>query len=173
MATPAKIARVEALREKLTRAKAAYLASSGGLTVQEVTDLRALLRKERIEYHVVKNTLLKIAAKDTPVSKLGSLLQGPNAVALTFDDPVAPARVLTRYAKGQQKLALKAAVVDGGLVQARDLQALAELPSREVLLAQLLSALNSVPGQLVNVLAAVPRSLVNVLDAIRAEKEKA
>lgn len=173
MATPAKIAKVEVLREKLARARAAYLTSSSGLTVQQVTDLRAMLRKERIEYHVVKNTLMRIAAKDTPVSKLGSLLEGPNAIALTFDDPVAPARVLTRYVKGQQKLALKAAVVDGGLVQARDLQALAELPSREVLLAQLLSVLSSVPARLVNVLAAVPRSLVNVLDAIRAQKETA
>lgn len=171
--TAAKQARVEALREKLTRARGAYLTSSNALTVPEVTDLRAMLRRERIEYHVVKNTLLKIAAEDTPVSKLGSLLEGPSAVALSFDDPVSAARVLTKYARGQQKLTLRAAVVDGGLVHARDLQALADLPGREVLLAQLLSVLGSVSGRLVSVLAALPRSLVNVLDAIRAEKAKA
>lgn len=171
MATAAKIARVEDLRAKLSRAKATYLTSFTGLTVEEMTELRAALRKEKVEYAVVKNTLLKKAAADTPTSQLGSLLEGPNAIALTFDDPVAPARVLTRFARSQQKLALKAAVVDGGLVQAQDLQALADLPSREVLLAQLLSVLNSVPQKLVSVLAAVPTSLVNVLDAVRADKE--
>ncbi len=172
MPTPAKEAKVREIREKLGAAKAAYLTSFSGLTVQEVTDLRAELRKEQVEYHVVKNTLLKIAARGTPVAKLERYLEGPNAIALSFTDPVAPARVLTRYARGQQKLALKAAVVDGGLVEADRLQALAELPPREVLLAQLLSVLNSVPARFVQVLAAVPRSLVGVLDAIRAEREK-
>src|SRR5581483_2299532 len=100
-----------------------------GLTVQEMTDLRAQLRKEQVEYHVVKNTLLRIAAKDTPASKLERYLEGPNAIAISFTDPVAPARVLTRYARGQQKLALKVAVVDGSLVEGGQIQALAELPS--------------------------------------------
>ncbi len=172
MPTAAKEARVQDLREKLVRAKGAYLTSFTGLTVQEMTDLRVALRKEKVEYEVVKNTLLKKAADRTPISQLDALLEGPNAIAISFDDAVAPARVLTRFAKGQQKLALKAAVVDGGLVQARDLQALADLPSREVLLAQLLSVLNSVPQSFVSVLAAVPRSLVNVLDAVRADKEQ-
>ncbi len=172
MATAAKVARVDDLRAKLVRAKGAYLTSFTGLTVEDMTNLRVALRKEQVEYEVVKNTLLKKAAADTPISKLESLLEGPNAIALSFDDPVAPARVLTRFARGQQKLALKAAVVDGGLVQAKDLQALADLPSREVLLAQLLSVLNSVPQKLVSVLAAVPTSLVNVLDAVRADKDK-
>ncbi len=172
MPTPAKEARVREIREKLGSARAAYLTSFSGLTVQEMTDLRAQLRKEQVEYHVVKNTLLRIAAKDTPASKLERYLEGPNAIAISFTDPVAPARVLTRYARGQQKLALKVAVVDGSLVEGGQIQALAELPSREVLLAQLLSVLSSVPARFVNVLAAVPRSFVNVLDAIRAEKEK-
>lgn len=172
MATAAKVARVENLREKLSRAKGAYLTSFTGLTVEEMTDLRVALRKEKVEYAVVKNTLLRKAAADTPISQLDTLLEGPNAIAISFEDPVAPARVLTRFARGQQKLALKAAVVDGGLVEARDLQALADLPSREVLLAQLLSVLNSVPQSFVSVLAAVPRSLVNVLDAVRADKDK-
>ena len=172
MATAAKVARVEELRAKLARAKGTYLTSFSGLTVQELTELRVALRKERVEYEVVKNTLMRKAAADTPAAKLEALLEGPNAIALSFDDPVAPARVLTQFARTQQKLALKAAVVDGGLVEAKDIQALADLPSREVLLAQLLSVLNSVPQKLVSVLAAVPTALVNVLDAVRAEKEK-
>lgn len=172
MPTPAKVERVEEIREKLKRAKGTYLTSFKGLTVDELTQLRVALRKERVEYAVVKNTLLKKAAAGTPVSKLDAHLEGPNAIALSYDDAIAPARVLTRYAKTQQKLALKAAVVDGGLVAASDLQALADLPSREAVLAQLLSAFNAVPTRLVAVLAAVPRALVNVLDAVRAEKEK-
>jgi large subunit ribosomal protein L10 len=171
--TPAKEARVNDLREKLSRAKGTYLTSFSGLTVEEITNLRVALRKEKVEYEVVKNTLLKKAAANTPVSKLDPMLEGPNGIAITFDDAIVPARVLTKFTKTQPKLTLKAAVVDGGLVEAKDLQALADLPSREVLLSQLLSLLNSVPQQLVNVLAAVPRSLVNVLDAVRADKDKA
>lgn len=173
MATPAKEARVRELREKLARAKGTYLTSFTGLTVQEMTDLRVALRKEKVDYEVVKNTLLRKAAEDTPVSKLDAMLEGPNAIAISFDDAIAPARVLTRFVKTQPKLALKAAVVEGGLVRGRDLQALADLPSREAVLAQLLALLNTVPQRLVSVLAAVPRSLVGVLDALRAEREKA
>jgi large subunit ribosomal protein L10 len=171
--TPAKEARVRSLREKLARARGTYLTSFSGLTVQEMTDLRVALRKEQIDYEVVKNTLLKKAAQDTPLAKLEPMLEGPNGIAVSYEDAVAPARVLTRFLKAQPKLALKAAVVEGGLVQGTDLQALADLPSREVLLAQLLSLLNTVPQRLVSTLAAVPQSLVGVLDALRAEREKA
>jgi large subunit ribosomal protein L10 len=173
VATPAKEARVRELREKLARAKGTYLTSFTGLTVQEMTDLRVALRKEKVDYEVVKNTLLRKAAEDTPVSKLDAMLEGPNAIAISFDDAIAPARVLTRFVKTQPKLALKAAVVEGGLVRGGDLQALADLPSREAVLAQLLALLNTVPQRLVSVLAAVPGSLVGVLDALRAEREKA
>jgi large subunit ribosomal protein L10 len=173
VATPAKEARVRDLREKLARAKATYLTSFTGLTVQEMTDLRAALRKEKVDYEVVKNTLLRKAAEDTPVSKLDAMLEGPNAIAVSFDDAIAPARILTRFVKTQPKLALKAAVVEGGLVRGNDLQALADLPSREAVLAQLLGLLNTVPQRFVGVLAAVPQSFVGVLDALRAEKAKA
>jgi large subunit ribosomal protein L10 len=173
VATPAKEARVRDLREKLARAKATYLTSFTGLTVQEMTDLRAALRKEKVDYEVVKNTLLRKAAEDTPVSKLDAMLEGPNAIAVSFDDAVAPARILTRFVKTQPKLALKAAVVEGGLVRGTELQALADLPSREAVLAQLLGLLNTVPQRFVGVLAAVPQSFVGVLDALRAEKAKA
>jgi large subunit ribosomal protein L10 len=173
VATPAKEARVRDLREKLARAKATYLTSFTGLTVQEMTDLRAALRKEKVDYEVVKNTLLRKAAEDTPVSKLDAMLEGPNAIAVSFDDAVAPARILTRFVKTQPKLALKAAVVEGGLVRGTELQALADLPSREAVLAQLLGLLNTVPQRFVGVLAAVPQSFVGVLDALRAEKAEA
>lgn len=173
MPTAAKVEKVQQLREKLRRSKGAFLTSFSGLTVEEMTDLRRQLRKEQVEYHVVKNTLLRLAARDTAAAKLEPYLEGPSALALAYHDPLAPARVLARYARGQQKLALKAAVVEGGLVEGPRLAALAELPSREVLVAQLLGVLSAVPARLVSVLAAVPQSFVSVLDAIRAQKAKA
>jgi large subunit ribosomal protein L10 len=144
-----------------------------GLDVAAMNDLRRKLRAEQIEYQVVKNTLLIRASEDNDVALIKDYFKGPSAIALSYDDPVAPAKVLSQFAKEHDKLEIKVGVMDGQVLDANAIQALAKLPSREVLLGQLLSALNAVPTSFVRTIAEVPRSLVNVLAAIRDQKEAA
>jgi len=158
---------------KLTEAKAAFLADYRGLTVEQANDLRRKLRAAGVEYRVVKNTLLRLAAKDTPAACMDDYLVGPTAIALAADDPVAPAKALVEFAKGSKVFELKAGMLDGKLLTVEDIQALSDLPSREQLLAQMLATFNAPATNLVGVFAAVPRSFVQVLAAIKDQKEAA
>lgn len=163
---------VAELHDKLQRAKAVFLADFRGMNVGKATELRNELRKAAVEYKVVKNTLLELASRDTDKESLQSHFAGPTAVALSYDDPVAAAKVLSRFAKEQQAtFKLKAGVLTGKLITVADIQALAELPSREVLLAKLLGTIQAPVSNFVGVLAAVPGSFVRALDAIRNQKE--
>jgi large subunit ribosomal protein L10 len=144
-----------------------------GLDVAAMNDLRRKLRAEGIEYQVVKNTLLVRAAEDTDVASIKDHFKGPSAVALSYDDPVAPAKVLTQFAKDNAKLEIKAGILNGQVLDAGAIKELAGLPSREVLLGQLLSVLNGVPTSFVRAIAEIPRSLLNVLTAIKDQKEAA
>lgn len=171
MATESKIQVVEEFAAKLATAKAAFIADYRGLTVDEVNELRGKLRDAGVEYRVVKNTLLKLAAKDTPFECLSEFLQGPTAIAIAQDDPVAPAKVLSDYAKDSKVFELKSAVLEGKVLSEADIKALADLPSREVLLAKMLGSINAPVSNFVGVLAAVPRSLVQVLSAVKDQKE--
>ncbi len=171
MAEMTKAQVVEEFAAKLATAKAAFLADYRGLTVDEVNDLRNKLRESGVEYRVVKNTLLRLATKGTAFSCLEDHLKGPTAIAIVQDDPVAPAKVLSDYAKASKVFELKTAVLDGKLLSNDEVTALAELPSREVLLAKMLGSINAPVSNFVGVLAAVPRSLVQVLGAIQDQKE--
>ena len=163
---------VAELHDKLGRAKAVFLADFRGLSVGKVTELRNELRNAEVEYKVVKNTLLERAVQDTDKQSLVDHFAGPTAVALTYTDPVAAAKVLSRYEKDQQTpFKLKGGVLSGKPLTVADIQALADLPSREVLLARLLGSLNAPATNFVGVLAAVPGSFVRALDAIRAQKQ--
>lgn len=163
---------VAELHDKLQRAQAVFLADFRGMTVEQATNLRNELRKAAIEYKVVKNTLLELASRDTDKAALSSHFTGPTAVAFSYDDPVAAAKVLSKFAKERQAVfKLKAGVLSGKAIGVADIQALADLPSREVLLARLLGTLNAPISNFVGVLAAVPGSFVRVLDGIRIKKE--
>ncbi len=163
---------VTELHEKLKRAKAVFLADFRGMNVGKATDLRNELRKASVEYKVVKNTLLDLASRDTDKEQLSPHYAGPTAIAFSYDDPVSAAKVLSRFAKEQQAtFKLKAGVLSGKVISAADIQALADLPSREVLLAKLLGTIQAPTANFVGVLAAVPASFVRALDAIRARKE--
>ena len=161
---------VAELATKLATAKATFLADYRGLNVEQVNALRGELRKVGVEYQVVKNTLLRLAAKETGSACLDPHLAGPTAIAIAATDPVAPAKVLSEFAKTNAKFELKGAALDGKLLSVDDIKALAELPSREVLLAKLLGSLNAPASNFVGVLAAIPRSLVQVLAAIQDKK---
>ncbi len=163
---------VAELHEKLQRAKAVFLADFRGMNVGKATELRNELRKAAVEYKVVKNTLLDLASRETDKEALASHYAGPTAIALSYDDPVAAAKVLSRFAKEQQNVfKLKAGVLSGKAISVADIQALADLPSREVLLAKLLGTLQAPTTNFVGVLAAVPGSFVRVLNAIKNQKE--
>lgn len=163
----------EDLHTRFSKSAIVILTDYKGLDVTAVSELRRELRKENIEYQVVKNTLLTRAAEETDVAVIKDHFKGPSAVALSYDDPVAPAKVLTKFAEENDKLEIKIGVMNGKVLDLSEIKALSMLPSREVLLGQLLSVLNGVPTSFVRVLAEVPRSFLNVLTAIKDQKEAA
>ena len=163
---------VSEMHEKLTKAKAVFLADFRGMTVGKATMLRNELRSAEVEYRVVKNTLLELACAETDSAVLIPYFKGPTAVAMTYSDPVAAAKVLAKYAKDQTAaFKLKGGVLSGKTITAADVQALSELPSREVLIAKMLGSMNAPATNFVGVLAAIPGSFVRVLDAIRQQKQ--
>ncbi len=161
------------LREKLGDARGAVLTDFRGLSVAEITELRTLLRKSAVEYTVVKNTLAKLAVKDTGLAGLAPYLEGPTGIAVSRTDPVAASKAVTAWAKGRQTFAIKGGVVEGRVVGPTEVAELAELPSREVLLARLAGALQAPLQGLVQVLSAPLQGLVRVLDQVRQRKEGA
>ncbi len=162
---------VEDLHEKFARSRVVILTDYKGLDVAQVNDLRRKLKDAEVDYKVVKNTLLVRAAQDTDVASLSPHFKGPSAVAMSYFDPVAPAKVLTDFAKDNDKFEIKAGILAGKMMDAEGIKALAKLPGREELLGQLLSVMNNVPAGFVRTLAAVPQNFANVLMAIKEQKE--
>jgi large subunit ribosomal protein L10 len=162
---------VQEIREKTARSQIGILSDFKGLKVEELTRLRRQLQEASAELKVVKNTLLRrAAAGDSAINPLMSQFIGPNALTLGYADPVALAKIMTKFAQEMPQLELKGAVLRGQLLSARDLEVLSKLPSREVLLAQFLGLLQGMPTALVTVLAGVIRNLLNVLVAYRDKK---
>ena len=163
----------EDLHGRFKRSQLVVLTDFKGLDVASVSDLRRKLKEADVEYKVVKNTLMARASQDTPVAVLSDHFKGPGAVAISYQDPVVPAKILTKFADDSKKLEIRAAVLNGQLIDAIGVKALAALPSREVLLGQLLSVMVAVPASAVRVLAGVPRALVNVLTALKDQRQAA
>jgi large subunit ribosomal protein L10 len=134
---------VAEIADRLSRSKATIITDYRGLNVAEVTELRKQLREAGVEYRVLKNTLTRRAAAQAQVSGIEEYLTGPSAIAFGFEDPVAPAKVLFDFAKKHKSLELKGGVVEGRVVSAKEVEALANLPSREGLLSMLLSVLQA------------------------------
>ena len=164
---------VEDLRGRFAKSNLVILTDFKGLDVASVSELRRRLKEAGIEYKVVKNTLMARASQDTPISVLTDHFKGPGAVAIGYHDPVAPAKILTKFADDSKKLEIRAAVLNGKLIDLGGIRALAALPSREVLLGQLLAVMLEVPTSVVRVLAGVPRGLVNLLAALKDQQEAA
>jgi large subunit ribosomal protein L10 len=160
------------LHKKLGRASAAILTDFKGLTVAQITSLRDSLAVEKVDYQVVKNTLMRLACKQTGASVLDPMLTGTCAVAIAFGDPALPARIIKKFSKTNEKLKLKAGALGNRLIDPGQILALADLPPREELLAKMLGTLNAVPTSLVTVLSGVPRAFVCVLAAIQRQKEQ-
>lgn len=163
---------VEQIRGKFERSVAAILTDYRGLNVSEATQLRRELREAGVEYRVLKNTLVRFAAEKAGLAGLNPHLVGPTAIAFSYDDPVAPARILAKFTKERKKLAIKSGVLEGKIIDVSAVNALAALPSREVLLAQALAALQSPISGFVNVLQGNLRNFVGVINAIKEQKEQ-
>ncbi len=161
---------IQELSERLKNVQAAFLADYRGINVEQATQLRRELTQAGVEYRVVKNNLLKLAAKDTPAEGLQDFCTGPTAIALAGDDPVAPAKILHKFAKDIEAFELKAGVLSGKMLSVAEIGALAALPSREELLAKVLNTMNAPVSNFVGTMAAIPRSLVQVLNAIGQNK---
>ena len=162
---------VAELHDKFQRSKVIIATDYKGLNVTALNDLRRRLREAGVEYKVVKNTLLTRASEETDAALLKESFKGPSAIALSYDDPVAPAKVLKKFNDEYKRPEMKAGVLNGKFLDLAGIKALADLPAREVLLAQVLSAMIAVPTSFVRVLNAVPVSLLNVLQAIKEQKE--
>ncbi|MHB1653548.1 MAG: 50S ribosomal protein L10 [Desulfitobacteriaceae bacterium] len=158
------------IREKFERSAGVVLADYRGLTVAQVTKLRAQLRQAGVEYRVLKNTLVKRAASEVGVEGLDPYLEGPTALAFSAD-PVAPAKVLMEFAKGNKNFQIKAGVLEGKVVGPDGVKALADLPPREVLLAQVLRGIQAPLSGMVNVLQGPIRKFGYALEALRNAQE--
>ena len=164
---------VSDLNEKFLQSKVVILTDYKGLDVTQINDLRRKLGELEVEYKVVKNTLLIRAAEKTDSALIKDSFTGPSAIALSYDDPVAPAKVLTKFSEENKNLEIKIGVMNGKVIDLAAIKALAKLPSREVLLGQLLSTFCAVPTGLVRLLNALPVQLLNVLQAVKEQKEAA
>ena len=166
MPTAQKEAFVEQFTGKLGEAKGLYLADFVGMDVAQVTALRADLRKRGVYYHVVKNRLLRLAARNSGMEALEPYLEGPTALAYSVESEVEPARAIVDFAKEHDKPVVKAGIIGEKLYTKEEILQLAELPSREVLLSQVLGTLvapmSSFLGA-VNALLAAPAGLSDQL----------
>lgn len=162
---------VQQIKEKLEASKGVVLTDYRGLNVGEITELRRQLRNAGVDYKVVKNTLTSLAAKQIGIENLDTFLAGPTAIAFGLEDAVAPAKVIAEFAKTHKDLEIKAGLLEGKVIDINEVKALANLPSREVLLSKLLGAMQSPMYGMANVLQGNLRNLVYVLDAVREKQE--
>jgi large subunit ribosomal protein L10 len=162
---------VQEVIEKLEKAKSTVLTDYRGLNVAEATQLRKKLREADVEYRVIKNTMTRFAVRELGLDELSPYLEGPTAIAFSYEDPAAAPKILTEFMKASKKLTIKAGMLEGKLIDEEGVKALADLPSREILLSMVLSAMQSPIANWVSVLGAPIRSFGYALDGVRQQKE--
>ena len=165
-----KLGVVDDIAEKFSRAQCAVLVDYRGLTVSQDDALRAKCREAGVEYRVLKNTMIELAMRKNGVEGLTPYLEGPTAVAFSYDDPVAAAKVIKDYIASAKIMEIKASVLGLEVLDQKGTEALASLPSKEMLVGKLLGTLNQPISGLVGVLSGVPRALVIALSAIKDQK---
>ena len=162
--------KVSLIKEKIDKAQVAIVTEYKGYSVEEITNLRRALQKEGGDYMVTKNTLAKLAVKDTPYEVLTETFKGPIAIAFGFGDQVAPAKVLSKFIKDAKKGEIVAAALDGKLLSAEEAKALATIPSKEEIYAKMLGCVNSPATGIVGSINAVMASLTRAVAAVRDQK---
>jgi len=173
MSTPQKIQILQETTEKLTGVKGVFLADLSGMTVEKVTLLRRKCREQKVQVKVVKNTLLKRAFNAHGITALDPYLVGPTGVVFSPANEVSPAKILSDFAKEHEKPRIKAAVVEGRLFDEAAIKVLATLPSREVLLSQLLSTFIAPMTTFLAAIDATLRLPATMADVLEREKSKA
>lgn len=164
MPNAAKAERIESLKQRLEGVQTAVLTEYRGLTVRQIADLRKQLKGAAAEYKVVKNRLARLAVRGSALEPLGAHLRGPIGVAYTRRDPVAVAKALQAFIKGNPALTIKVGLVEGKVLDPAALRSLADLPSKEALRSHIVGAIQGPMSQLVSLLQAPLRELVYVLE---------
>jgi large subunit ribosomal protein L10 len=168
MPTEAKAAVIDDMTEKLKRVRSAVLLQTEGLTVAEIGELRRRLAAANVELHVIKNTLLRIASERAEFKDISSLLSGQTTIAMSYDDEVAPAKTITDYlrtVRTGKPVVVKAGILERGPIPADQVEALAKVPPRDQLRAQVVGTFMGPLNQTYGVISAPLRDLINVLEA--------
>ncbi len=156
---------VSDLCKKIEGYKAVVLTHYRGLNVEQISQLRKRLREEKVYYHVIKNTLMRLASKGTDLEKLNDYFEGPTAIAISYGDPILLAKVLSEFIKTQPSLEIKVGLIEGRVAPPEDVKALATMPSREVLLAQILGGIQMSGGQVVGAILSILQQMLGVVQA--------
>lgn len=146
---------VNEIKEKLEKATSAVLVDARGLSVEQDTKLRKQLREAGVDYKVYKNTMMKLAVKDTQYESLNDYFDGPSALAVCYEDPTAAASILNKFMKDAKALEFKAGVIEGTCYDTKGMYVIADIPSRDVLLSRLLGSFKSPLGSFARVIKAV------------------
>ena len=166
-----KQALVDEIKEKIQGAQSIVLMNYHGLNVEEVTELRAQFRESNVDYKVYKNTTMRRAFNDLGITGFDEFLKGPSSIAFSMEDPVPGAKIASKFAESHEALEIKSGYVDGKIIDVKEVESLAKLPAKEVLIAQVLGGLNAPLQGFANVLNANLKGLAVVLGAIRDKKE--
>lgn len=166
-----KKAAVAELVEKLKAAQAGVVVDYRGLTVEEDTKLRAKFREAGVEYKVIKNTLTRFAIKEVGFDAIDEQLNGPTSLAISADDPVAPAKIVSDFAKDNENIKIKAGFLDGKVISLDEIKTLANTPSKDVLIAKIMGSLNSPVSALVRTLQALVDNGVEPADINNGAQE--
>lgn len=165
--------KIEQLNEKFSKAKAGVIANFSGMNVKEMETLRVRFREASVDYSVVKNTFAFIASQGTSFEKISKKFKGPISVALSYDDVVAPAKVVSEFnKKHNNKLKVTTGIIEGKEVTPNEIQKVADLPPKEVLVAKMLATMQGPVRGFVGTLNGVLRNFVGVLRAVKDKKEK-
>jgi len=163
---------VESIKDKFTKAQSVVMMEYRGLNVGEITELRSKMKKAGNEMKVFKNTLVERAADDCGIMGLNKYLNGPIAWGFSLQDPISAPKVVSEFAKTHKKLIIKGGILEKKAIEEDGVRALAELPSREVLLAQVLAGMQAPLTGMANVLQGPIRKFVYAIEALRKEKEQ-
>jgi large subunit ribosomal protein L10 len=158
---------VVALTEKLEKARAIYFTDYLGLDVSSVTELRKIFFEENLEFYIAKNTLIKLAAENNKIKGLEDFLSGPTALAISYDEPTKPAKVIKKFAKEHDKPEVKGILFEGKVLQNDSFDSIASLPSREELLSHFVGTIQSPLSGVVRTLNASISNMVYLLTNLK------
>ena len=171
MARPEKEAAVQEIADIFEQAKGVFVTDYKGLNVEQMSTFRSKCREASVSYKVIKNTLARRASEKAGYNELIEHLKGPSAIAYSYDDPSAPARIITEFTKKSEKPQIKVSIFEGNFYGPEKVAAIAALPPKEVLLAKVVGGFNAPIQGFVGSLGGILSKLVRTLDAVKQSKE--